>query len=122
PISGKELSALQAQLRNAHKISPETINTAGTPRLENPDWQDLVEQLPTVSRNSHDTSRVSCWINSERDFGSRFARSKILVSPDGRRRAYAEAEAGAFKPKIENSYGGPRCANITTLFISDVPG
>lgn len=71
-------------------------------------------RLTNYVARSQETSFVSCW---DEPFGSRFARSPVLTSPDGTYRAYAEVEAIAFEPFNKERYRGPLCANTTRLFV-----
>jgi hypothetical protein len=69
---------------------------------------------------SSNTSYVSCFGKSGDLDGSRFARSPVLVSPDGQFRAYAEVEAVAFKPiEGKGAYAGPLCANTSRLLVNN---
>ncbi len=77
------------------------------------------QQHKSASKASGDTSFVSCYGKTGRLVGSRFARSSVLVSPDGRRRAYAEVEAvvpRAFWKKRQQA--ALACANTTKLFVA----
>jgi hypothetical protein len=50
---------------------------------------------------------------------SHMVRSDMLVSPDGKRRAYAEVEATALYPERPAGYSGPLCVNQSRLFVAD---
>jgi len=50
---------------------------------------------------------------------SHTVRSDVLVSPDGKRRAYAEVEATALYPERPAGYSGPLCVNHSRLFVAD---
>jgi hypothetical protein len=61
-----------------------------------------------------DTSSVTC---GERPSGSRTVRSDILVSPDGKHRAYAQVEANAIPPDKAGP-SAPSCVNRSGLYAS----
>lgn len=64
-----------------------------------------------------DTSYVTC--GQKPPFATRIVRSDTFVSPDGKRRAYAEVEAKALYPQRPPGYSGPLCVNNSRLFASE---
>ena len=68
---------------------------------------------------ANDTSYVTC---GEKPPVSRRVRSDVFISPDGKRRAYAEVEAVAVHPQKTAGYTGPACVNRSRLFVADTDG
>lgn len=77
-------------------------------------WSQAVQ--PQETPPSPDTSHVTC--GDKPPLASRTVRSDILVSPDGKRRAYAEVEAHAVYPQRPANYSGPLCVNNSRLFLA----
>lgn len=63
-----------------------------------------------------DTSHVTC--GEKPPFASHQVRSEVLISPDGKHRAYAEVEAKALYPQRPPAYSGPLCVNNSRLYAA----
>jgi len=68
---------------------------------------------PQTAPAPTDTSYVTC---SDKPPGSRMAKSGVLVSPDGKRRAYAEVEARSLRG--QSAPGAPACVNNSRLYVT----
>jgi hypothetical protein len=68
---------------------------------------------------ANDTSYVTC---GGKPLTSRTVRGEVFVSPDGKRRAYAEVEATAVHPQKTPGYTGPECVNRSRLFVTGDDG
>jgi len=72
---------------------------------------------PQTATSSSDTSYVTC---SDKPPGPRTIRSDVMVSPDGKRKAYAEVEAKNFRG--QGAPGAPSCVNNSRLLVSSDAG
>jgi hypothetical protein len=68
---------------------------------------------PQSAIASSDTSYVTC---SDKPPGSRTVKSALLVSPDGKRRAYVEVEARSLRG--QGAPGAAACVNNSRLYVS----
>lgn len=66
-----------------------------------------------------DLSMIMC---SEDPHASRLVRTPVLVSPDGRHRAYAEVRARVVKPAGDSPIAWVSCANTSRLLLSTPEG
>jgi hypothetical protein len=71
---------------------------------------------PESSPKSTDPELVTC--GDKPPLASRTVRGNLLVSPDGRHRAYVEVEATALYPQRAAGYTGPLCVNNSRLFVA----
>lgn len=71
------------------------------------------------STSPNDTSYVTC---GGKPLTSRTVRSDILVSPDGKHRAYTEVEAKVVHAQRSPGYAGPVCVNNSRLFVAGEEG
>jgi hypothetical protein len=72
---------------------------------------------PSSSTPSSDATYVTC--GQKPPLATRTVRSDILVSPDGKRRAYTEVEARALYPQRPPGYSGPLCVNYSRLLAGE---
>ncbi len=90
----------------AISVSVAGQSTAQAPAPENtPKWND-----PAL---------VTC--GDKPPFSSHTLRGDTLVSPDGKRRAYAEVEATALYPQPPAGHAGPICVNNSRIFVAGDP-
>lgn len=71
---------------------------------------------PENTLKSTDPGLVTC--GDKPPLASRTLRGNLLVSPDGKHRAYAEVEAAALYPHRAAGYTGPLCVNNSRLFVA----
>jgi hypothetical protein len=74
-------------------------------------------QIAPAAPPANDTSHVTC--GDKPPFSTRVVRSDVLISPDGKHRAYAEVEAKALHPQRPPGYSGPLCVNNSRLFAAN---
>ena len=67
----------------------------------------------------NDPALVTC--GDKPPFSSHTLRGDTLVSPDGKRRAYAEVEATALYPQPPAGHAGPICVNNSRIFVAGAP-
>src|SRR6185295_20080345 len=79
---------------------------------------NTARRLPLVGPTLRDTSYVNCWDPKLSKWRSKFGRSAVLTSNNRQYRAYVEVEATAFEALDAQTYRGPSCANISTLFVA----
>jgi hypothetical protein len=75
---------------------------------------------PENTPKAGDSSLVTC--GEHPPYASRTVKSDVMVSPDGKHRAYAEVEANALYPQRPSGYSGPLCVNNSRLFVSGDTG
>src|SRR5690348_6205218 len=71
---------------------------------------------PENTPKAADATLVTC--GEHPPYASRTAKGDVLVSPDGKHRAYAEVEASALYPQRPSGYSGPLCVNNSRLFVA----
>jgi hypothetical protein len=64
----------------------------------------------------NDPALVTC--GDKPPFSSRTVRGDTLISPDGKRRAYAEIEVTALYPQPPAGHTGPTCVNNSRIFVA----
>lgn len=69
---------------------------------------------------SSDPTLVTC--GDKPPLASRTVKGDVLVSPDGKHRAYSETEATALQAQRPAGYSGPLCINNSRLFVSSDSG
>jgi hypothetical protein len=69
---------------------------------------------PQSAVTSNDTSYVTC---SDKPPGSRTVKSDVLVSSDGKHRAYVEVEARSMRG--QSAPGAPSCVNNSRLYVGE---
>jgi hypothetical protein len=75
---------------------------------------------PENTPKAADSILVTCGEHSP--YASRTVKGDVLVSPDGKHRAYAEVEASALYPQRPSGYAGPLCVNNSRLFVAGDAG
>lgn len=75
---------------------------------------------PENAPKASDSTLVTCGEHSP--YASRTVKGDVLVSPDGKHRAYAEVEASALYPQRPSGYAGPLCVNNSRLYIAGDTG
>jgi hypothetical protein len=118
-VTTNELERLQEELRKKHGIDSTSIQEYRfahlAKRIIPREAAQSAVRLPITER-SKDAAEVSCWKTSDHLI-SRRGRCPIISSSAGYR-AFAEAEAIAFRPKYRETYSGPLCENRIKLFLA----
>ncbi len=110
--------ACSSPLHGSEQQEPSETPPSTAPQSPSGKWNYRAERQTTYLERLDDALHVTCLSKAGNFDGSRWGRSPVLVSPDGRYRAYAESEAIAFIPSPgEDSYAGPLCANTSRLFV-----
>lgn len=71
---------------------------------------------PENSPKSGDAMLVTC--GEKPPLASHTMKGDVLISPDGKHRAYSEVEATALAPQRASGYSGPLCINDSRLYVS----
>ncbi len=75
---------------------------------------------PENTPKATDSGLITC--GDHPPYTSRTVKSDTLVTPDGKRKAYAEVEATALSPQRAAGYSGPLCVNNSRLFVTSDNG
>jgi hypothetical protein len=122
-VTSNGIEQLQEELRKKHGIDSKLIQEFRPAHLAKRiiprEEAQTAIRLPITERSTN-TTGLSCWKGSE-PLLSKLGRSPIISSILGYR-AYAEVEATAFKPKHQETYGGPLCENSIKLFLGKDDG
>jgi len=89
-----------------------SISATGQTRAQAP----VLENTP----KSSDPALVTC--GDKPPFVSRTVRGDTLITPDGKRRAYADVEATALSPQPTPGHGNLTCVNNSRIFVAGETG
>ena len=76
--------------------------------------------VPENTPKSSDPALVTC--GEKPPFSSRTVRGDTMITPDGKRRAYAEVEASALTPQPNPGHGNLTCVNNSRVFVAGDTG
>ena len=85
-------------------------------------WAQTTTQPTAPESTFKSTSEVRVTCGEKPPLMSHTLRSDMLVSPDGKHRAYAEVEATALQAQRSAGYTGPLCVNNSRLFVGAESG